>query len=187
MSAVAAPPGVVVQPAEFDARFGDGTLFARSAYRLETLNEYDSPETRIRVARFLAGEPDLPQIRAYWDQVISEARQAGKIMQRVHVVSEPLTDYLRFELACYEFSVEAGEDIRILPATATADLDLPSFDYWLFDEQRAAVMYYGRRGTWLRTEIVTDPEFIADCREWRDAALSRAIPLSNYLGERSAI
>ena len=36
-------------------------------------------------------------------------------MQRVHVVSEPLTDYLRFEITGYRLNVEAGEDVRILP------------------------------------------------------------------------
>ena len=186
MSAVVAPPGEVVQPAEIDARFGDGTLFGRSAYRLETLDEYDSPRTRIRVARFLAGEPDLPEVRAYWDQVVGDALRAGKIMQRVHVVGEPPTDYLRFELHVYQESARAGEDIRILPMTAAGDLNLPDFDYWLFDDRRAAVMYYGERGTWLRTEMVTDPGFVATCQHWRDEALSRAIPLSDYMKERSA-
>lgn len=186
MSAVVAPHGQVVQPAEIDARFGEGSLFARSAYRLETLDEYDSPRTRVRVAKFLAGEPDLPEVRAYWDQVVSGALQADKTIQRVHVVSEPLTDYLRFEFGFYEGSVRAGEDIRILPSTATRGLELPDFDYWLFDDQRAAVMYYGDRGAWLRTEIVTEPEFVAACCRWRDAALSRAIPLNDYKAERSA-
>lgn len=181
-----APPGAIVQPTEIDARFGDGTLFTRSAYRLETLDEYDSPKTRIRVSRFLAGEPDPPEIRTYWDRVVTEGRQAGKTMQRVHLVAEPLTDYLRFEFSCYEASVRAGEDIRILPTSAAAGLNLPGFDYWLFDDQRAAVMYYGDRGTWLRTEMVTDSGFVAACRHWRQEAISRAVPLSVYLTERSA-
>jgi hypothetical protein len=107
-------------------------------------------------------------------------------MSRVHVVSEPLTDYLRYELACYESSAEAGEDIRILPTERAAGLDLPSFDYWLFDNERAAVMRYGARGLWLQTEIVTDPAFVMSCRRWQDQALSRAIPLDAYMAGRSA-
>lgn len=180
------PRGLVAIPAEIDQAFGDGSLFSRSAYRLEQLDEYDSPRTRIRVARFLAGQPEDAEVRAYWDSVVGEARRAGKVMERVHVVAEPLTDYLRFELDFYRGSVAAGEDIRILPADLAAGLDLPAFDYWLFDDRRAGVLYYGERGTWLRTEIVTDPGFVADCRRWRDVAMSHAIKLGDYTTGRAA-
>lgn len=183
MTAPMAPPGTIVTPAEIDARFGDGSLFKYSAYRLELLDEYDSPSARIRVARFLAGDPDDAGVRAYWDRVVGEARRAGKTMQRVHVITEPLTDYLRFELAFYCGSVRAGEDIRILPGDLAAGLDLPGFDYWLLDGERVAVMYYGDRGIWLRTEIVTEPSFVADCCRWRDEALSRAVPLGDYMAK----
>jgi hypothetical protein len=183
---MSAPVGVAVAPAEIDRKFGDGSLFARSAYRLELLDEYDSPRTRVRVARFLAGQPEDAEVRAYWDAVIRDARQAGKVVRRVHVVAEPLTDYLRFELDFYRGSAAAGEDIRILPADVAAGLNLPGFDYWLFDDQCAAVMYYGERGAWLRTEFVTDPAFVASCQRWRDAALSVALPLDAYMADRSA-
>ena len=106
-------------------------------------------------------------------------------MQRVHVITQPLTDYLRFELAFYQGSVLAGEDIRILSGDLAAGLALPAFDYWLFDGERVAVMYYGDRGTWLHTEIVTELNFVADCCRWRDQALSRAVPLGDYMAEGS--
>src|SRR5215831_4275472 len=186
MTGPMAPPGTIIMPAEIDARFGDGSLFKHSAYRLELLDEYDSPKTRIRVARFLADQPDDAEVRAYWDRVVGEARRVGKTMQRVHVITEPLTDYLRFELAFYRGSVLVGEDIRLLPGYLAAGLDLPGFDYWLFDDERAAVMYYGDRGTWLRTEIVTEPSFVADGCRWRAQALSRAIPLGDYTADGSA-
>ena len=142
----AAPRGRVVAPAEIDDAFGDGSLFARSAYRIEQLDEYDAPETRERMRLWAAGEDQGADVRAYWDAVVGDARGAGKVMQRVHVVAEPLTDYLRFELDFYRGSIAAGEDIRILSARLATGLDLPGFDYWLFDGERAAVMYYGGRG-----------------------------------------
>jgi len=39
--------------AEVDARFGDGSLFKHSAYRLELLDEYDSPGAVSAWPRFL--------------------------------------------------------------------------------------------------------------------------------------
>lgn len=179
--ALTPPPGVVVPPSDIDRGFSDGTLFSHSAFRLELLDEYDAPRTRVRVAQFLAGEPDDPDVRRHWDAVIRDALSAGKAMQRVHVVTEPLTDYLRFEFNFYRGSVAAGEDIRILRSGVAATLDLPDFDYWLFDDERAAVMYYGERGAWQRTEIITAPGFLAACRLWRGEALRRAIPLTDYM------
>jgi len=173
-----------MSPGRFDEQFPD--LFQRHAFRLELLDRYDSPGTRERVQRFLAGEPDDPAIRAGWDGLLAELRQAGKTISRVHVVSEPLSDYLRFELAFYAGSVAAGEDIRILPRARAATMPLPPFDFWLFDEQSAAVMIYDSSGTWQSVQLVTDPAFVSGCCRWRDATINRAIPFTNYMERRAA-
>jgi hypothetical protein len=180
------PPGRAISPAEIDRGFEDTSLFSRSAYRLELLDWYTSPATESRLARFLAGEKVTEAERASWLATVRTARETGRTMARVHVIADPLTDYLRYELACYESSVAAGEDIRILPADIAAGLDLPDFDYWLFDDERAAVQKYGDRGTWLGAELVTEPGFVAACRRWQDTAMSNAILLSAYTAERTA-
>jgi hypothetical protein len=179
---VSQPGAVMMAPGEFDARFTG--LFEHEAFRLELLDRYDSPGTQERVRRFLAGEPGDAAARAGWDALIAEARAAGKVMSRVHVVSEPLTDYLQFELDFCRGSVAAGEDVRILPRTWAAGLDLPGFDFWLLD-QSAAVMVYDQAGWWLHTELVTSPAFVADCRRWRDIAMSHALPLADYTARRA--
>lgn len=186
VDSVRPPRGMIMTPAQMDAGFVDGTLFDRTAYRLELLDWYTTPTTECRLARFLTGEQVTPAERAGWLSVLSAGRALGKSMARVHVVAEPLSDYLRYELACYESSVDAGEDIRILPAELAVGVDLPDFDYWLFDDMRVGVQYYGERGMWLRTEIVTEPSLVADCRRWRDEALNRAAPYVTYMSERRA-
>jgi hypothetical protein len=183
------PPGRVVATADIDRGFAEGTLFDHSAWRLELLDWYTSPATEQRLARFLAGEQVTAAERAPWLSMLRRDRAAGKTIGRVHVISE-LTDYLEYELACYQSSGQAGEDIRILPASLAAGLDLPGFDYWLFDAGQpgacVAVNVYGERGAWLRAEIITESGFVADCCRWRDAAMSRAIPLDAYQAGRSA-
>lgn len=181
-TSVSQPGAVIMTPGEFDTRFTG--LFEHEAFRLELLDRYDSPGTQERVQRFLAGQPDDPAVRGGWDAVITEAREAAKVMSRVHVVAEPLTDYLRFELDFYRGSVAAGEDVRILPMAAAAGLDLPGFDFWLFDRS-AAVMVYDQAGWWQRTELVTSPGFVASCRRWRDTAISHALPLADYTARRT--
>lgn len=177
--------------ADIDRGFAEGTLFDHTAYRLELLDWYTSPKTEQRLARFLEGEKVTAEERTVWLSMLRRDRNAGKTFARVHVIAEPLSDYLKYELACYETSVEAGEDIRILDVDAVAGLELPGFDYWLFDEafpgkSWVAIQRYGERGAWLGADISTDPNFVADCHRWREAAMSKAVPLSEYMAERSA-
>ena len=181
---VSQPDAITMSPSTFDDRFSE--LFERCAFRLELLDRYDSPGTQDRLARFLAGEPDDPAIRAGWDCLLADLRRAGKSISRVHVVSEPPTDYLRFEFAFYAGSVAAGEDVRILPRARTVDMSLPTFDFWLFDEQTAAVMIYDSAGSWQGVQLVTDSELVSDCRRWRDTTMRRAMSLTDYMEGRAA-
>lgn len=171
-------------PDDFDRRFP--SFFDRRAFRLEQLDYYDSPGTAQRVARFLAGEPDDPAIRAGWDRFLAELARGGKTLSRVHVVDEPLSDYLRFEFAFYAGSVAAGEDVRILPRSRAAGLALPPFDFWLFDDRAAAVMAYDPAGAWTGAQLVTDRAFVSACRRWRDATMTAAVPFLDYIEGRAA-
>jgi hypothetical protein len=185
------PRTQTMTPAEIERGFAEGSLFDHSAYRLELLDWYTSPKTEERLTRFLAGEKVTAAERAGWLAMLDGYRATGKTIARVHVISEPVSDYLRYELACYESSADHGEDIRILDADVADRLDLPVFDYWLFDEAFpgkawVAVQIYRGRGEWLGADVSTDPGFVADCRRWRETAMSNAIPLSDYMAERSA-
>jgi hypothetical protein len=102
--------------------------FERSAFRLETLPEYNVPQEAEMLARFKRGEPvDLPDDHPWLERVRHHCR-AGKLMRRIRVVSYPLTDYLRMEMSWYPKSVSAGEDIRITEVQLSGD-------FWLFDER----------------------------------------------------
>jgi hypothetical protein len=171
-------------PDQIDRAFACRQLFSRTAYRLELLDWYTTPATEARLDRFLEGEAVTAAERERWLSMLRAGIADGQSISRVHVIAEPLTDYLKFELACYQTSAEAGEDIRILPAETAASLDLPDFDYWLFDDNRVAVMLYGDRGAWHGAEIISDPQFAAQCRSWRDTAMSHATPLHTYLAGR---
>ena len=62
----------------------------------------------------------------------TEAGDAHAVMiRRVRVVSEPLSDYLRWEHACTDVNISAGEDVRWLPRTKAAGLLLPGADCWV--------------------------------------------------------
>jgi hypothetical protein len=183
MTVTPIPRGEVVPADDFGPMVP--RLFTHEAWRLELLDEYDDPVTRERVARFKAGEPIDRAPREWWLTMAREVTAVGGSMGRVHVLG-PLNDYLRYELACYGQNAEAGEDVRVMSRAAAAGLNLPEFDFWLFDGHTAAVMHFGERGSFLRAELVTDAGFTAQCRRWRDTAMSNATPIRDYQAGRTA-
>src|SRR5690242_16265516 len=73
--------------------------FERDAFRLETLDYYQSPESEDALAAFIAGQPQPPEYqRSSWVDTVRAATTAGKRIYRVHVLARPLSTYLQFEL-----------------------------------------------------------------------------------------
>jgi hypothetical protein len=113
--------------------------------------------------------------------MIREHIAAGRHLVRVHVIEEPPSDYIRYELAAYQLNRDAGEDVRLLPVRrGTWPADLPQHDYWLFDDERLWLMDYNPAGAFLATRLMEDPVEIGRHRRWRDIALASSVPLSDY-------
>lgn len=68
--------------------------FEKSAFRLETLPVYLAQDEYEELPRFLNGEPPPESAENEWIDLIRSSKAAGKTMQRVHVVTPPLSDYL---------------------------------------------------------------------------------------------
>ena len=168
-------------PEEFGAAFD--SMFQRSAFRLELLDRYAAANEVEPLRRFRSGEPQDPSWREPWAQYVRAALRDGKQIARVHVVDEPLNEYLEFELTCgYPSSVAAGEDVRILPRHLwPARLWLPDRDYWLFNDRDVVVMVYDKAGNFLGAETTSDPAEIERYRQARDRLIQHSVPLADYL------
>lgn len=175
---------------EFDALF---TGFKHTAFRLETLQVYDVSYEIEPYRAFLAGEaPPEDAAKNAWTAMLADAESDGKTVQRVHVVDEPLTDYLRYEFEwSYPPNVKAGEDIRILPADAIPAADVTALttlgDYWLFDSSDMWLMEYGPHGKFLFALQVSDPATIVAHACLRDAALHYATPYRKFMRSRELL
>jgi Family of unknown function (DUF6879) len=160
------------------------SLFQHRVFRLETLDWYVAPNEREPYARFLAGERVDPAWREPWKKIVRGVRESGRVMQRVHVVTEPVSDYIRFELLhAYPANVQAGEDVRILGRGQAGSL--PDMDFWLFDDSTAAKLTYNRAGGVLQVELERDPGMLRWYLEDRDRALRLATPLARYVAEHN--
>lgn len=69
--------------------------FKREAFRLETLPVYDMANERAEYEGFIAtGRLDIPDDDP-WLTRVRHFRATGRWVGRVHVISRPITDYLR--------------------------------------------------------------------------------------------
>jgi len=167
-------------PEEFGAIFD--SAFRRSAFRLEVLDKYAVPDEAEPLRRFRAGEAQDPAWREPYKEFVREALRDGKQIARVHAVREPLSEYLEIELTCgYPANVAAGEDVRVLRRTSWPHLRLPDHDFWLFDNQMAAVMIYDDIGGFHGADVTSAPEIVARYRRARDLAMQHSVPLADYL------
>lgn len=163
---------------EFDQLFRE---FASTAFRLENQGIYREPHEVKPLQRFLSGDPPEDDWIRPWTDNVRRAASEGRRFRRVRVLTEPLTDYLRFEmdLALRE-NIPAGEDIRALWPEKAAALDLPeNTDYWMFDDKQVALMHFGDHGM-IGAEILTDPDTVEKYRQWRDDAWSAAVPSTRW-------
>lgn len=160
------------------------TEFRYTAYRLESLQRYDVSYEKDEFDLFLKGRErgEFPGIAGWIEGTVRPAHRSGRHLHRVHVVEEPLSDYVRFECSwAYTHTVPAGEDVRIIPVRAGEWPEgLPHYDYWLFDSSSLITMHYKDGGEFEAAEIVDDPARIVQANLWRDLAVSRAVPFDEF-------
>lgn len=152
------------------------------AFHLEVRDDYtDVPGEAEALQRFLAGETLDPAFTAQWYTLVGKVTTTGTAVQRVRVVSEPHTDYVRFALSTTPGSLAAGEDIRWLPR-ADAPSGLPDDDWWLFDDRTVAWTVFEQDGTALPGWVASDdPAIAGHCAQLRDQLWGKAIRHNDYV------
>jgi hypothetical protein len=155
--------------------------FERSAWRLETHPVYDVDEERPAFQRFCdTDELDVGYL-ADWLAGVSAATDAGKQFERMRVLTDPPTDYQRFEMAVAVHNAAAGEDIHILSDRTARSLGLPELrDFWIFDDRRVAVLHFSPTGRLLTAEIRDDPDTLTRHLAWKALAWEHAEPALVY-------
>lgn len=154
--------------------------FEREAFRLEMLDDYSKSGSVDAYQSFLAGEAQSEDYNADWVEEVRSLTAAGKRIYRVHVLSRPLTPYLRFELDWgYRKNMIGGEEFFILDVTEGANPLSGVGDFWLFDSEDVAVMGYDSEGKFLGSEVLP-PVRTAEFIKHRDTALANAEPFIDW-------
>ncbi|MFE0189082.1 DUF6879 family protein [Streptomyces sp. NPDC058989] len=162
---------------EWRRRFTD---IEREAWRLETLPQYLVTQEAEDFAAFREGQPMTLYTASSYTQRVSRQRAEGKSNGRVHIVSQPLSDYLRFEFTrYYEAHVRAGDDIRILDVTNRHNPLDGVQDFWMFDQSEVVLMNYEEDGRQINREVFEGD--VSPFIEYQRIAVSESVPFEEYV------
>jgi hypothetical protein len=153
--------------------------FELTALRLELQPKYVEPGDP--VGRFLAGErqnlDEVPEYQA-WAGEVRALAEAGPRVERVRVHGDPPNAYRRWERWAARQTIEAGERIRYMSRGLAYDVGLlPAagpHDWWLLDDARLVVMHFDA-GRLVDSELVDDPDRIAQACRWWDLAVRHSV------------
>ncbi|MGH3720805.1 MAG: DUF6879 family protein [Pseudonocardiaceae bacterium] len=155
-----------------------------SAFRLETLPHYLVPQDAEEFTAWNAGQPRTPRTPKTHEYLAEIQRDVARGIRwyRVHILDQPLTAYLRFELCGYLANQAAGEEIYVLDRDTHPDLADLHEDFWLYDDKIPVRMVYDDEGHFLHPERI---DHIEPYRQMRDTALRHAEPLTDYLARKN--
>lgn len=160
------------------------TKAQRSAVHLEMRDIYtpDDPEfVRWRAGhRYDHDAAKLPDWWGPWRDLVAETTARNVVMRRARIVSEPVTDYIRFEHDFTFANVAAGELVRWLPRRKAADIALPGTDLWMFDGASVLFTYFSGIGEVVDREWCTEPAVVELVRSAFETVWERATPHEEF-------
>ncbi|MFG2894991.1 DUF6879 family protein [Streptomyces sp. NPDC048248] len=153
----------------------------RSAMHLEMRDAY-VPSDRFRA--WQRGERISWEDRASWwhpyDQLIHDTVARGVVIRRARIISEPVSEYIRWEHYVTRCNVTAGEEVRWLPRRQATNIPLPGNDFWLFDDVLLRVHHFSGDGAVVDDEITEDAETVRLCSAAFETVWKRAVPHHLY-------
>ncbi|HWU10636.1 MAG TPA: hypothetical protein VN520_30470 [Streptomyces sp.] len=155
-----------------------------SAVHLEMRDAYAVDYERGPFADWRAGHRHDPTDRASWWRpwldLVSETVGRGVSVRRARIVSEPVSEYIRYEHSGTFTNVAAGERIRWLPRRRASDIALPGNDFWLFDGRLVQWNHFAGDGSSQGPEFTDDPVAVKLCASAFETVWDRAVPHDEY-------
>ena len=151
----------------------------RSAVHLETRDVYSSGEESADFQLWqrtgeAATDPEAEHW-AEWTGLVRRTVARGVRIRRARIVSEPVTDYIRYEHLTTSVNLAIGEEVRWLPRRKASDILLPGNDFWLMDGQVVLWNHFTGNGGPAGHEITDDPHTAGLCAAAFEAVWRRGV------------
>lgn len=158
-------------------------LFAnarRSAVHLEMRDNYDLTDPAFLDWR--AGIKYDPAVRwDEWFKRVTAAVARGVEVRRARIISEPVSEYVRYEYDVTEgLNLASGEQVRWLPRREASDLAVPGNDFWVFDGAAAVFNLFDGNGAWVGEEACYDGSTVMFLESAFAGVWARATDHENY-------
>jgi hypothetical protein len=157
-----------------------------TAVHLEMRDVYGVGDEVEEIEHFTrTGQITLDPTASFWPEwlgIVKDTLARGVVMRRARIVSEPVTDYIRYEHAITPLNLQAGEDVRWLPRRRASDIALPGNDFWLLDDRLVQFHHFTGTGDWTVNgkERTTDPAAVAMCASAFETVWARGVPHEKY-------
>lgn len=116
-----------------------------------------------------------------WLDTVKEATGRGVSVRRARIVSEPVSDYIRFEHSVTDgLNIGAGEQVGWLPRRRATSLALPGNDYWVFDDKVALLNHFDGEGESLQHEYTEDPNLVSFLSTAFESVWEEIVPHTQY-------
>lgn len=158
-------------------------LFARctrQAVHLEMRDDY-TPSDPVFIDWRSGATIDPRERWREWYDLMSATTARGVVVRRARIVSEPVTDFIKYEYDLTEgLNLAAGEDVRWLPRRQASDIAMPGNDFWVFDNRLVRFNYFAGNGEETGDELVDDEAVVRLCASAFEFVWQRAIPHREY-------
>jgi hypothetical protein len=158
----------------------------RSAVHLEMRDSYGlADEVEDFTAWRRGHRVNWADLSVWWNSfhaAVADAVGRGVVMRRARIVSEPVSEYIRYEHYLTTANVTAGEEVRWLPRKLATAIPLPGNDFWLFDETALIVNHFDGQGDWASPgmELDDDPDAVKLCASAFELVWERAVPHADF-------
>lgn len=158
------------------------SLATRTAFHLEQRDVWErfTDADRDSYDGFLATGAADSSFLDGWCSLVQEAVGRGVEFRRLRIVSEPVTDYIRWEHALTAANLAAGEQVRWLPRSRCMDLLVVPVDFWIFDSRLVRFGLFSGDGGVVGHQVRDEPgisKLVAGCFEH---AWERGVPHGDY-------
>ncbi|MFD9946474.1 DUF6879 family protein [Nonomuraea sp. NPDC059023] len=150
-----------------------------TAIHLETRRVHPG---RARVRRLGGGQDDR---RAGswgdWFDVVKAATGRGVEIRRARIVSEPITNFVRYEYdLTAELNLAGGEQVCWLPRRQAPAFLVPLADFWVVDGQAVRFSHFAGDGRYLADEVSRDRAVAQACTATFEAVWELGTPHEEY-------